>query len=397
MDSIVSVNIERALESYIETTDPVQRKQLRHFSGYQFSQQWQQQPQAIRDHYAEPDSLGRLYVYKDTPFPFKPNEIDFLIALEMQGERYFISRHATLENASPLIGQNARASQQLLLGTSITIAVVIILIIMILMRYISRPVSRLSQWTHQLNPQQLKQPPPDFSYPELNDMAQLIQGALSSVQDTFEREQNFLRFTSHELRTPITVIRNNIELIRKLEAQQSLSEHPKFIDIIDRIDRASLTMQQLSETLLWLSRDDLDSLPVSTFRLDKLIEELVENLHYLLNQKAVTIHLDTQPYDLTLAKTACQIVIANLIRNAFQHTWEGEVHIQQRGDEVNITNHCSQFEADQKSSDQGFGLGLRLTAELCEKLHWHYDNHPQTDGHIVSLSLTPPHSIDKTD
>jgi signal transduction histidine kinase len=371
----------------VETFDTHQRQQLRLFSGYYISPHWQQQPQAIQDHCSSPDEVGKLYVFKDTPFPFRPNRIDFVITLEMQGQRYVMSRQASIEDASPLIGQNARAGQRLLFGTSIAIALFIILIIWTLMRYISRPVSRLSQWTHQLSPEQLKSPVPDFSYPELNDMAALIHGSLSSVQETFEREQNFLRFTSHELRTPITVIRNNVELLRKLEQTQPLSTHPKLIEIMDRIDRSSLTMKQLSETLLWLSREDLEDLPVQTFDLAELINEVVETLGYLLNQKDVSIELITEPFTLTIPKTACQIVIANLIRNAFQHTWEGKVFIEQHADTVMITNHCKQFEVDQKSGDQGFGLGLRLTAELCEKLQWDYQNQTQPDGHKVSLDL----------
>ena len=45
---------------------------------------------------------------------------------------------------------------------------------------------------------------------------------------------------------------------------------------IDRMDRASLNMQYLTETLLWLSRKEMQTLPVKQFELNSLLEELVE-------------------------------------------------------------------------------------------------------------------------
>ncbi|MEB3733551.1 histidine kinase dimerization/phospho-acceptor domain-containing protein [Halopseudomonas pachastrellae] len=60
------------------------------------------------------------------------------------------------------------------------------------------------------------------------------------------------RFTSHELRTPISVIRANVELLERLRAQSRIDPAMEQ-QALDRIDRASLTMQHLTETLLWLA------------------------------------------------------------------------------------------------------------------------------------------------
>ena len=140
----------------------------------------------------------------------------FALKVELANESIYISRTLSRENVSSLVGRNMADSMRLLLGVSALIAVTLILITWLIMRSISTPVARLNNWTQSLTPENLSQPAPDFLYPELNQMAKLIQNSLSSVQRSLDREHRFLRYTSHELRTPISVIRNNIELQYKV-------------------------------------------------------------------------------------------------------------------------------------------------------------------------------------
>jgi signal transduction histidine kinase len=145
----------------------------------------------------------------------------------------------------------------------------------------------------------------------------LIQTSLCSVQQSFEREHRFLRHTSHELRTPISIIRNNIELAHKIKNSSDHDWSTKLVQIIDRIDRASLNMQHLTETLLWLSRDALEPLPEQKIDLDPLIRQLADEMRYLLSSKAVELELSTEHCKVTLPEIAARIVLGNLIRNAF--------------------------------------------------------------------------------
>jgi signal transduction histidine kinase len=185
------------------------------------------------------------------------------------------------------------------------------------------------------------------------------------------------------------VVRNNIELMRKIQQKNGGAPSDKQADIIDRIDRASLTMQHLSETLLWLSREDNRSLSTEPFDLASLIRELVGDMRYLLNNKPVEIELDTSPYTLTQSQVAARIVVGNLIRNAFQHTWEGTVVIRQSGNDIAIDNDCLTGSDTDSSGDQGFGLGLQLTRQLCDKLGWTYDTDVKPDRHQVTLTIAP--------
>jgi len=393
MDNIVTGGMENAALTYLANNKSLAESELVNFRGSQISTQWQAQPAEIHQVFSEPPlRSGELVKRDDSHWLNRPDKVYFALKVDLANESVYISRTLSRENVSSLMSRNMADSMRLLLGVSALIALTLMLITWLLMRSISAPVARLNAWTQSLTPENLSQPAPDFLYPELNQMAKLIQNSLSSVQRSLDREHRFLRYTSHELRTPISVIRNNIELQYKVLQQTSSSLNPMQRDIADRIDRASMTMQHLTETLLWLSREDNEQLPEASVEIDKVLLEISEEMRYLLRDKTVELIVETHPYQCSINAVAARIVLGNLIRNAFQHTWEGQVIISQQGSQVSIVN-C-QFDADMDiaPTELGFGLGLQLTAQLTEKLGWYYQNIANEKGHNVILDLRPRHS-----
>ena len=164
-------------------------------------------------------------------------------------------------------------------------------------------------------------------------------------------------------------IRNNIELLNKLKHTSITLNESKLTQIIKRIDRASLTMKHLSETLLWLSRDITEPLPKQEVDLELLVKQTNSEMVYLLNNKVIDLTLLTQSHPLYLAEIPARIILGNLIRNAFQHTTQGQISIQQSNNTVIIINPTS---TEDPNPDLGFGLGLQLTKQLADKLGWSY-------------------------
>ena len=389
MDNIVTGGMENAALTYLANNKSLADDELVNYRGSQLSGSWESQPPEIRQVLAEPPQRsGELVKQDDSHWLNRPDKVYFALKVDLANESVYISRTLSRENVSSLMSRNMADSMRLLLGLSALIALTLMLITWLLMRSISTPVSRLNAWTQSLTPENLSQPAPDFLYPELNQMAKLIQNSLSSVQRSLDREHRFLRYTSHELRTPISVIRNNIELQYKVLQQNSSTLNPMQRDIADRIDRASITMQHLTETLLWLSREDNEKLPESVVEIDKLLLEITEEMRYLLRNKTVELIVETHPYQCSLSAVAARIVLGNLIRNAFQHTWEGQVIISQQGPRISIVNRQFDADMDVAPTELGFGLGLQLTAQLTEKLGWYYQNIANENGHNVMLDIS---------
>jgi len=180
------------------------------------------------------------------------------------------------------------------------------------------------------------------------------------------------------------VARTNTELLRKLI--QKDTDREKQLIVLDRIERAGLTMSGLTEALLWLNRQENKVLPEQSVSLGELVKQTVDEQEYLLRGKAVNIHLTTDDAEHQLPEILCRIIIANLVRNALQHTNEGHVDIHQSGVQLEVTNRDSSMTSG--TDELGFGLGLDLTRRLVEKYKWQISSEEFENGRRVCVSFT---------
>lgn len=390
MDTVTADNLIRVahLAEPIEPDDP------RPPPGFAVSPRWEDQPPEVRSAIPAPP----IGVEQLTKGGRPPDTVVFAMRLEIDGEPRFVSLEMSRERVSELVRRNATQSLAMLLLIGLATLFALAAIVWWMLRRVSRPVGALGEWARGLDETALARPVPDFGYRDLNDFAGLIRSSLLAAHAGLEREQRFLRYASHELRTPIGVIRSNTELLRKLHAMRTEPTDAREQAIVDRLERAGLTMKQLTETLLWLSREDTEALPTADLRLDLMIETLVDELRYLLHGKAVHLSLALTPWSAALPEAVTRIVLSNLIRNAFQHTWSGTVTIRQDAGGVHINNRQAETNDDGGSSDGsddlGFGLGLQLTEQLTRRLGWHYASRSEPCGRDVSITfgdaLAPP-------
>lgn len=280
-------------------------------------------------------------------------------------------------------------------------------ILLLIMRSVTKPVEMLQHWAARLDEKQLDAPIPKFRYQELNVLAALIHNSLQSVKQTLERERTFVNHASHELRTPIAVIRGSSELLQRVLAKEhGDATNSKGANALARIDNASKTMTDLTETLLWLARDDGQTLPYHHVDVSKMIVQLCDDLGYLLKGKDVQVELNVPSTQMYLPDTASSIIIGNVIRNAFQHTHCGVVNLVLAGNTLTVENHEAPDSNDKyldssidsasgaNQDDMGYGLGLKLITKLTEKLEWEFEAGAMADGYRVKLTLHEPSNID---
>ncbi len=230
---------------------------------------------------------------------------------------------------------------------------------------LTQPSEHLQSWANNLTADRLNEPIPDFGFEELNDVAHELHRSVDEIDRFVAREREFLRQASHELRTPVTIVSGNIELLEKSPLNQTQAR------VMARIKRANRNMQQLLETLLWLGRDNMPAGATETLNFPAFIEQEISDLSYLMEGKHVTCtftpdHTDTL---ITVSRPALMIVISNLIRNAFQHTPKGQVTITLTGSEIRVENTISTCNGE-CTTPQGEGIGLQLVRRICQRLDW---------------------------
>lgn len=384
-------NMEKAAQIYLKVISKEHRGKAREFGEYIVTDDRQQLPPEIQTVIEGSETSENFLVKKEHSGWLRPPEsISFLYRFSEDGKDYFMTRRVTKPSHLSSVAKNSADNRHLFFLITTCIVGFLGIVILLIVQRVFRPITALNQWTRTLDTKSLNSPPPDFSYPELNELAGLIQTSLSSVQAGLEREHAFLRHASHELRTPIAIIQNNIELLHKLEETNTPAQQKMKDSVIERISRAGMNMQQLTETLLWLSKKEIGSLPDSEVELESLIRELAEELKYLLERKDVRLKVSTSPCILRLPEFPLRIVLGNLIRNSFQHILEGDITIEQHNNRITISN--SRPPAESSESDLGFGLGLQLTAQLAEKLRWHYSNDVEGSINIARLELQNEHT-----
>lgn len=252
-----------------------------------------------------------------------------------------------------------------------------------ILKRITKPVEELKTWATNIQENDDLSQTPDFKFSELNMMARVISTSVSAVRNSVRKEQDFIRYASHELRTPIAVIRSNSELMKKMIANDMPKE--RLLKNLQRIENNSLAMSDLCDSLLWLNHDKSYELRETMTSLGVLAEKVVNEQRYLLADKHVEVEIFVDDYECLHLEGMCKIVITNLIRNAFQHTQEGEVIVKQNGLEVEVINRDKQSELTHEST--GFGLGLLIIKKICDKYYWQYEEQMLENGRAVKVTF----------
>lgn len=218
-----------------------------------------------------------------------------------------------------------------------------------------------------------------FGDDEVGVLAGAIEKTLERINAFVERERDFTSSASHELRTPITVITGALELLEQSDLAAT------DMKALDRVRRATLEMKTTIEMFLCLARETDDSLYEEQFLVMPLVSQAIEQQRYLLSRKLVDVDIN----ELAKPKVrghpqAFAIAVNNLVRNAFEHTLDGQgpVTISIKARELLISNQLNALVTNQENTDEqqmptevsshGYGLGLGIVQRLCERNGWSF-------------------------
>ncbi len=212
-----------------------------------------------------------------------------------------------------------------------------------------------------------------FPANEIGVLAEALEQNWLRVQAFIEREQAFSRDASHELRTPLAVIQSSCEL---LLAQMSTQAWPaEQQQRLEQIQHSSRQMNQLISTLLAMSREQHLG-QTERIKVAGLLEQLILNLSPLLEGKNIELELQVVPdLQLQLNPVLLQMVLTNLLQNAFLHSAAGAIRISVDTKCLLISNPLQAEDAPTELTalfakgrqSKGYGLGLGIVQRLCQQ------------------------------
>jgi len=298
------------------------------------------------------------------------------------GDLFLLSRHdeADIETTSLRLFSTTLAQS---FWSTLVIFSLLFFLIRWLIRRTSEPLVLLSQWADDLGKTPELPLKTDFPIQELNQLAAQLREGVNKIETYNRREREFLRYTSHELRTPLGIIQASLDTL-KLQAGDR-EKRP-----LTRALRASDNVRRLSSTLLWLARESSKPIDKSVINVKEMAAQIVDDHRYLLLEQDNNININCTIDSLLIEKDLFTIVFSNLIRNAFQHSTNGNIEIVMSSSELTITNiSAGNKELDKVDDDrliQSFGLGLKLVQRVCQKLSWQFEFSENLNQVSVSIN-----------
>jgi two-component system phosphate regulon sensor histidine kinase PhoR len=157
----------------------------------------------------------------------------------------------------------------------------------------------------------------------LNAMAGELQAKMENLRRMDRVRTDFVANVSHELKTPLTLIKGYIETLED-KAISDKEKAGKFISIIkDHTNRLSNIIDDLlSLSELELSRDSIEK---SEFDLKILMDDIVLGFGHALaaKQQKLTIEAEGQNFKIKADRDKIEQVFVNLIDNAIKYTEDG--------------------------------------------------------------------------
>jgi signal transduction histidine kinase len=157
---------------------------------------------------------------------------------------------------------------------------------------------------------------------EISDLSRTLNLMLERIDKAFASVRAFTGNASHELRTPISLLRTEIEvaLYRPRDAEE-------YRDILSRLHEETVRMTNLVENLLSLARADggAETFTLAPIRVNELFGQVVETWKIAMNQALLDFRVDLPEGDLVVLGDSggVQRLLSILLENASKFTPPG--------------------------------------------------------------------------
>lgn len=214
---------------------------------------------------------------------------------------------------------------------------------------------------------------------ELHRLADTFNDMLGRLEDSFDTEKRFISDASHELRTPMSVIEAQCELI--MEKPREAGEYEKALQVIRRQSRkmSRLIGELLDFTRLEQNRGSYVKEPTD---MTQLVSSVCEDMAVLREQEILLTYAVAPDISVNGNRALLIRLLTNLISNAYRYGRPGGnicVRLEKEKEEILLTVEDDGigiapeeqdkvfgrfYQSDTSRSGQGTGLGLAMVREI---------------------------------
>ena len=275
-------------------------------------------------------------------------------------------------DATLLDNEYGNFTQAILIAVIATMAV-FSLVILVTFRRVLRPLTDASAAAAQIDPTNLRSRLKVDDVPvEIVPLIQSFNAALERLETGFRIQQDFLATAAHELKTPLALIRGEMELDGPLNRRVILAD-------LDHMSRHVHQLLHLAEV------SDANNLTICEFDAAPIIHDAINSIERLAAAKNVVVDMKSadQPVTLQADASALYVLARNLIENAVNHAPtdsfvsvvlnDREFSVSDMGTGIpdkDIPMLFKRFWRDAHRRDEGAGLGLSICSEISRGHGW---------------------------
>lgn len=219
------------------------------------------------------------------------------------------------------IGIVSKQLRSQLLYIIIILIVVSVIVAVFISRNINKPILKIIESAKELGKGNYNVKFEKSDIKELDDLADVLTVAASEMNKTDELRRDLIANVSHDLKTPLTMIKAYAEKVRDLSYKDKKKMEQDLNVIIDETDRLNILVNDIL---------DLSKLDAKVEELNIQEYDLVENLNDILKRYDITIEKEGYKFEIDIPdkaiikadKVKMEQVIYNLINNAIDHTGE---------------------------------------------------------------------------
>ncbi|HEX6478744.1 MAG TPA: HAMP domain-containing sensor histidine kinase [Ktedonobacteraceae bacterium] len=242
---------------------------------------------------------------------------------------------------------------------------------------------------------------------------QELQRHASELDQANQTKDQFLSMASHELKTPITVMRTQVQFdLRRLAKQKELPpEVAPLRETLEQVDQQTHHLQELVNDFLDLSILRVERMPLRPGRCDLTAKcrEVIEK-QQAISSRSMVLQAPSTPIILNADCERIGQVVINLVTNALKYSPEAStvlISISQSdtGATIQVHNDGQPIPAQQQkrifepyyrtpnarsSQEKGWGLGLAIGKEIVEQHQgriWVESSHEKGTTFFVQLPL----------
>lgn len=193
----------------------------------------------------------------------------------------------------------------------------------------------------------------------VNTMANSLKADITKLQEADKLKSEFITISSHNLRTPLTVIKGDLEMMRDMGVPDQLKS------MISDVSASTVHLNNFIEDLLAISSMESGKLanyekkPAS---IKSLLESISSDYAHVAHNKNLEFKLgiDLADEKVVISQHLLRMAIVNLLENAFKFTKEGSVSL-----EANVQDQQVVI----KVEDTGIGIAQEEIPKLFTKFH----------------------------